>query len=586
MQHPVYPTSTSTSAPAAGSPAASIGKHIRWQVILTLVGVAMLVTLLGYSTYNVSTVLIPDRGGVFREGVAGNPLYLSPLRCQGDNEVDQVVCALLFRGLTRIDKHGRVVPDIAETWTVTDNTIYTFRLKPDQYWQDGRPVTADDVLFTIGILQDPEVYSLPSLASLWRSVDVERVDDMTVRFILREPFTPFLDYTAMGLLPKHVWEGTPATELATGTSNGIPVSNGPMRVAQMAADHIRLEPNPFYGGNTAYISALELHFYPDHPSIFSAFLAGEIDGIGAILPSDLPAAAMRDDLQIFSSVLPEYVHIIFNLRNPNLPFFQDARVRQALYYGVDRARLLEEVVAGQGIVAHSLVLPENWAYNPNVRRYDYDPERARQLLDEAGWIDTDGDGVRDKDGQPLTFQLTTNDDITRQVLIERIALEWQEIGVRAEPTQASFQGLVSDLLAPRRFDAALIGWEAPGDPDPYPLWHSTQAEGGGQNYSGWSNEEADQIMQDARAITEPEQRKELYWRFQEIFAEEAPALLLYHPVYSYGVSTRVQNVQIGSLNEPAERFANFADWYIVTRRVPANQVPTVSPPTPPGPSNQ
>lgn len=565
-----------------GTPAESISKHIRWQVILTLVGMLLLVTLVGFSTYNVATVLVPDRGGVFREGMAGNPRYLSPLRCQGDNEVDQVLCEQLFRGLTRIDKQGRVVPDLAETWTVTDGTIYTFRLRPDQLWQDGRPVTVDDVLYTISILQDPEVYSLPSLASLWRSVEAERVDDLTVRFILREPFTPFLDYTAMGLLPRHVWDGTPPAELATGSVTRIPVSNGPMQVTEIMADHIRLEANPFFSGNASYISALELDFYPDHPSLFSAFLAGDIDGISTILPSDLPAASTRDDLQLFSSVMPEYVHIIFNLSNPNLPFFQDKLVRQALYYGVNRNRLLQEVVAGQGIVSHSLMLPENWAYNPNVPQYEFDQNRARQLLDEAGWIDSDGDGIRDKDGRALEFQLTTNDDLTRQVLIERIALDWQEIGVNAVATQASFQELVSDLLVPRRYDAALIGWETPGDPDPYPLWHSSQAEGGGQNYTGWSNEEADAIMQEARAITDEAQRRELYWRFQEIFAEEAPAVLLYHPVYTYGVSTRVQNVQVGSLNEPAERFANFSDWYIVTRRVPANQVPAVAPPTPPG----
>lgn len=579
------PRLPSAPALAPASPAESLGKHIRWQVILTLVGILLLVSLVGFSTYNVSTVLIPDRGGVFREGVAGNPRYLSPLRCQGDNEVDQVLCEQLFRGLTRIDKRGRVVPDLAESWTVTDGTIYTFRLKPDQLWQDGRPVTVDDVLYTISVLQDPEVYSLPSLASLWRSVEAERVDDLTVRFILREPFTPFLDYTSMGLLPRHVWAGTPPAELATGSVTRIPVSNGPMQVAEIFADRIRLEPNPYYSGNSSYISALELWFYPDHPSLFSAFLAGDIDGISTILPSDLPAATARDDLQLFSSVMPEYVHIIFNLSNPNLPFFQDKLVRQALYYGVDRNRLLEEVVAGQGIVSHSLMLPENWAYNPNIPQYSYDPERAKQMLDQAGWVDSDGDGIRDKDGRQLEFQLTTNDDMTRQVLIERIALDWQAIGVHAVATQASFQELVSDLLVPRHFDAALIGWETPGDPDPYPLWHSSQTEGGGQNYTGWSNEEADAIMQEARSITDAEKRRELYWRFQEIFAEEVPAVLLYHPVYTYGVSTRVQNVQIGSLNEPAERFANFAEWYIVTRRVPANQVPALAPPTPPGGSN-
>lgn len=561
----------------------SISRHLRWQLILTLVGVVLLITLLGYSSYTVATVAIPERGGIFREGVAGNPVYLTPLRCQGDNQVDQDICSQLFRGLTRIDSQGRVVPDLAEFWTIDqDNgSIYEFHLKPNQFWQDGKPITADDVLFTIGVLQDPQVFSLPNLAPLWRSVDVEKIDSLTVRFTLKEPFTPFLDYTAIGLLPQHVWAGTPASQLANGLGDSIPVSSGPMKITEMDATHVRLESNPFFDNSAPYITALDLLFYPDHPSLFSAYISGEIDGISTVLPSDIPTAKERDDLQLFSSVLPVYVHIVLNLQNPNLPFFQDARVRRALYYGMDRARLVQEVVEGQGIVAHSLLTPENWAYYPDITKYDYDPQMAARMLDEAGWSEIDSDGVRIKNGRRLEFQLTTNDNITRQVLIQRLALDWEKIGVRAVPTQATFQGLVSDLLVPRRFDAALISWEAPGDPDPYPLWHSTRVEGGGQNYSGWANEEADRLMQEARATSDEAERRQLYWQFQELFAQEAPALLLYHPVYTYGVSKRVQNVQIGSLNQPAERFKTFSDWYIVTRRVPANQVPALVPPTPP-----
>jgi peptide/nickel transport system substrate-binding protein len=142
--------------------------------------------------------------------------------------------------------------------------------------------------------------------------------------------------------------------------------------------------------------------------------------------------------------------------------------------------------------------------------------------------------------------------------------------------------MVTDFLAPRRFEAALTSWDQVGDPDPYPQWHSSQAAGGGQNYTGWANAEADQLMEEARKSSDSNKRKELYGRFQSIFAEELPSLLLYYPVYTYGVSDRVNNVQIGSLNTPSERFANFADWYIASRRVPANQAPANLPPTPPG----
>ena len=441
-------------------------------------------------------------------------------------------------------------------------------MKPDQYWHDGQAVTADDVLFTVGVLQNPDVYSLPDLTSLWRSVKAERVDDLTVRFTLSEPFTPFMDYTSIGLLPKHLWEGVPAPDLASKALDATPVGNGPLRVVETTADHIRLEPSPFYQGQRPYISALELHFYPDHASLFTAFLQGEIDGISQVLPQDLPQASARKDLQLFSAVESQYLSVVFNLTNPDVPFLQDQAVRQALYFGLDRKRLIEEVAGGQGIIAHSPLLPENWAYNPNVPTYDYDPQKASQLLDEAGWVDSDGNGIRDKEGRELHFLLYANDDPMRKAIIEHIAADRRAIGVDAQPTSVSFAGLVTDFLNPRRFDAALIGWELTGDPDPYPLWHSTQATGGGQNYSGWANAEADEIMEKARAITNEDQRKELYWPFPRIFAEEVPALLLYYPVYTYGVSDRVHNVQIGSLNRPAERFATFADWYILDSACP------------------
>lgn len=565
---------------APESPAIAIGRHLRWQIMLALVGIFLLASLLGYSSYSVTTVLVPAHGGVFREGVAGNPRFLNPLLCEA-NSVDEDLCALLYRGLTKINKQGRVIPDLAQDWTITEDKIYTFRLRDDQFWHDGQRVTADDVLFTIGILQDPNVIGLPDLTLLWRAITVEKLDDFTVRFTLSEPYTPFLDYTAIGLLPRHIYEGVPAVELASSALNTNPVGTGPLAVERIAADSIRLKPHPFYSGPTPYIAGLEFHFYPDHPSLLAGFIADEIDGISTILPADMPLAERRSDLQLLSTVQAAYSSVVFNLNNPNTPFFQDKLVRQALYYATDRTKLVEETLAGQGIVAHSPFLPENWAYYPEVREYNYNVIQAAQLLDAAGWTDSNGDGVRDKEGRPLQFLLHTNDDPLQQALVERLAADWQRVGVRAVPTPVTFAGLVNDLLVPRKFDAALVTWETPGDPDPYPLWHSSQAVGGGANYAGWHHEEADEIMEKARAITNEEERRRLYWRFQEIFADEAPALVLFYPVYTYGVSTRVQNVQIGSINNPSERFVDFTDWYIVTRRVPANQVPTAVPPTPP-----
>lgn len=565
------------------SPSESIGRHLRWQIILALLGAALLATLLGFSAYQTTTVLVPERGGVFREGIVGSPQYLNPLWCDSVvSDLDRDWCELIYRGLTKIDKSGKIQPEIAESWTIEADRVYTFKLKTNQYWDDGEPVTADDVLYTVRLAQNPTASVPPELSVIWQTVIPEKLDDYTVRFTLNQPLAPFLDYTSIGLLPAHIFAGKPVNE-ATSALNMIPVGNGRFKVDQMTADHFQLSPNPFYSGKLPYLTGLELWFYPEYFSLLTAFNEGKLDGMSRIREQDLPALGQRSDVQLFSSERSEYVCVVLNLRSDNVPFFKEKAVRQALLMGIDREKLIEQVANGQGIVANSPILPENWAYDPQVPKYSYDPAQAKQMLEQAGWVDSNGDGIREKDGKPLQFQLLTNDSSQLRVdLINRIAEDWKSLGVLAVVTPVEFSGLVNDFLVPRRFDAVLLEWEIAGDPDPLDLWHSSQAEGSGSNYGGWSNTEADQLMEEARTTTDETKRIQLYQQFQEIFAQETPALLLYYPIYTYAVSNRIQNVQIEAMNRPAERFETFADWYVNTRRIPANQVPADVPPTPPG----
>ena len=538
-------------------------------MLLAVVGIILLTLLMGATAYNVSTVLVPERGGVFREGVAGNPQYINPLLCH-THEIDRDLCSLLFRGLTRLDQQGRVVPDLAERWTAPDGLVYTFTLRENQFWHDGKPVTIDDLLFTIEMMQNPDSPILPDLAELWRSVTVEPVNEHTVRLLLDEPFAPFLDFTTIGLLPKHIWQDVPPSELLTSPLNLRPIGNGPMQATLTSAQFIRLERNPYSSEDIPMVSALEFHFYPDYPSIYAAYTEGELDGVSQVMQSDISLAQARTDMQLFSAPLSTYVGVVFNLQNPDVPFLQDAIVRRALYHALDREQLLHDVVGGHGVLASSPIPSNNWGHAPDTPSYDYDPDEARRLLDESGWVDTDGDGTRDKNGLPMQLILLTNDGPTRIALIEQIAADWQAVGVKVVVESVSFGGFVSDFLTPRRFEAALLSWDITGDPDPFPLYHSSQI-ATGQNYGGWSNQEADALVIEARSTVDPEKRRALYAQFQHLFAADVPAIPLYYPVYTYGVSERVKAVQIGPLNTPADRFATFPDWYILTRRVPANQ---------------
>lgn len=566
------PTTRSSAANGVVAPVDSLGRRMRWLMLIALAAIVVLVVMLGFATYTVPTVLVPDQGGVFREGVAGLPQYLHPVWCQiHSNNVDSDLCQLVYRGLTRLGENGRIVPDLAESWTVTEGRIYQFHLKSDLFWHDGRPLTIDDVIFSYSILQDPGLAEIPGLPAPWRSVTVEKLDDRTLQITLPQPFAPFLDLTTVGILPQHIYQGTPARTLVTEPLTANPIGAGPMRIVEMTPDHVRLEPSSVNGDASPFISALEFRFFPDYGNVVAAFESQQIDGLSLLAPGDARNAAARTDIQLFSSVESGYKNVVLNVNNPNAPFFQERNVRQALLYAIDRERLIAEALSGQGIVASGLVAPGHWAYTPDVRQYPYDPAAARTLLDQAGWIDSNGDSVRDKDDRQLTFILLVKDDNLHQQIGTKLAADWAAIGVRVNVQAVPFSGLVSDFLAPRLFEAALTDWNQVGDPDPYPQWHSSQIEGNGQNYAGWQNVEADQLMEAARQITDETERKTLYTRFQTIFAEELPSLPLFHPLYTYGVSTRVKEVHIGALNAPAERFASFADWYIDARRVPASQ---------------
>jgi peptide/nickel transport system substrate-binding protein len=569
------PPTIRSSAPSAVAPAESLGRHMRWLVLIAVSAIALLVVVLGFATYTSPNRARPRSGWrSFVKGVAGVPQYLHPVWCQNrNNNVDSDICQLVYRGLMRLGENGRIVPDLAESWNVTDGRVYQFRLKPNLFWHDGRPLTVDDVIFSYSILQDPALAEIPGLPAPWRSVTIEKLDDRTLQITLPQPFAPFLDLTTVGILPQHIYQATPARTLVTEPLTANPIGAGPMRIVEMASDHVRLEPSPFNGGTTPFISALEFRFFPDYGNVVAAFDAQQIDGLSLLAPGDARNAAARDDVQLFSSVESGYENVVLNINNPNAPFFQNRSVRQALLYALDRERLIDEVLSGQGIVARGLRSPGHWAYTPEVRQYPYDPAAAQALLDQAGWLDSDGDGVREKDGRPFSFILLVKDDNLHQQIGAQLVADWAKIGVQAEVQAVPFSGLVTDFLAPRAFEAALIDWNQIGDPDPYAQWHSSQIEGNGQNYAGWQNAEADQLMEAARQITDEAERKALYAQFQTIFAEELPSLPLFHPLYTYGASTRVQNLQIGALNAPAERFDGFANWYIDARRVPVSQAP-------------
>ena len=538
--------------------------------MIALLGILLVIALLSYATYTYTSQEAPARGGVYIEGVAGNPQYINPILSQY-NEVDRDLSALIFNGLLKLDEHGEWQPDLAESWEVGPNSdVYTFTLRSDLRWHDGLRITADDVIFTVQLLQDPDLPILPDLANLWRSVIAAKIDDRTVVFQLSQPYAPFPDYVTIrwfGVLPKHYWERYEPAEIPQAQLNTQPIGSGRFKLVEIDSQHARLEPVLTQFPEAPYLDALEFRFFPDYPSILAAAEAGEVHGVSRVLPEYQRQAETIPDLQLFTSPLPGYTMILFNFDSKQAPFLADQAVRQALAYGLDRERILQDILPGVGLLADSPILPGTWAYNPDIPRYAYDPEKAASILAENGWVDGDQDGVREKGNQELTFTILSDDAPHSVAVVQAVAQDWARIGVQVKPQTVSFTGMVSDFLVPRDFDAALLSVELYGDPDPYPLWHSTQISPKGQNFGGWQNREADILMEQARITSERTTRKQLYDEFQRVFATDLPALLLYYPLYTYGASTAVHNMEVGRLNEPADRFNTFARWYINTRKV-------------------
>jgi peptide/nickel transport system substrate-binding protein len=544
---------------------------MRWQVVIAALAVFLILALTAYTAYTTTTTLVPDYGGIYIEGVAGNPRYINPL-LSTYNDVDRDLAALLFNGLTFADERGQIQLDLADKWEISkDNLSYTFYLRQDVRWHDGTPFTADDVVFTIDVLRAPGFQGPPGLAELWRTVKVEQVAPYVVRFTLAEPFAPFLSYTTIGLLPAHLLKDVPARQLPDHPFNLHPIGTGPFKVHEVTLQYALLVANTDYYGGRPYLDKIGFVFYPDYPTVLAAYHRGEIHGISRVPPEYLSEALAEDNLKLYFAPLSGYALVFLNLERP---IFQEREVRQALLWAIDRQKIIDQILEGRALVANGPVMPLTWAYEVDIPQYTYDPARAEILLEEAGWSDGDGDGVREKGELRLQFALLTNDDATRIKIINELTRQWAEVGVRAVPQTAGVAGVVRDFLAPRNYDAILYEWQRlPADPDPYPQWHSTQNLGMGQNFTGYSNERADLIMEEARQTTDSERRGALYRELQRILAEDVPALPLYHPVYSYAIDERVRDVQVGPMQDGPDRFRTVAQWYIATRRVIVSEAP-------------
>ena len=547
-------------------------RRIGWQSLLVGIGFLFAAGMLVHLAATYTTDFRPAPGGTYVESVGGYPQTLNPL-LSFYNDADADVTTLVFSGLTRWTMDGAIEPDLALGWEIDPGGItYTFHINPRALWHDGVAVSADDVLFTVGLLQDPDYPGPPDIGALWRSVHVEKVDDLTVRFTLQEPYAPFLDYTTIGLLPAHLLDGIRAGDLPTLALDRQPIGSGPFRITGIDVDNgqinaVMLKRFPRYPGPKPYLENVTLRFYPTQQAAFEAYEAGNSEGVAAVPPALLPRVWEDERLNLYSAPYAEMGMLYLNeILTQTLPF-DKMEVRRALLYALDRQALINEVLEGQALVPQTPLIPGTWAYDDSdVRRYAYDPQQAEALLTIAGWTrTTPTETLHDDAGRPLSFTLMTVDSEPDRSLAQAIAQQWEAIGISVTVDAVPPLAL-GGALEGRSYEAALVRLALPGDPDPYPLWHETEALSG-QNYTGFRHRRISEIIEQARRLTDRQQRRELYHEFQQRFMDEVPALPLFVPIYNYAVDRRVHDVQIGPLMRPSDRFRSIADWYVLQRRV-------------------
>jgi len=410
------------------------------------------------------------------------------------------------------------------------------------------------------------------LAAVWEQATVEKIDDQTVRVTLKEPYAPFLQATTLGLLPAHLLSGVdPQALLIDRHSTLEPIGTGPYRLAQpggVGTAEIKLErfAEHFATSKTQpYVDGLVFRIFDTKAAAVQALAQHEVQTMGDVPPDAF--AALDKDASLYSVGRPSFTLLYLN---PTNALFSDRAVRQAMSRGLDRAGIVNDLLLGQGIAAASPIAPGSWAHDPGVAAAAVDLASAGRILADAGWIDSDGNGTRDRDGRNLSFTLATTRNPLLIAVAERIRSDWLGLGIDATVQTLDQQTTVSSLTN-RAFDALLFGWERDDyDPDPYPLWHSSRA-ADGQNYSGWRDPVADALMVEARQVGPDriDERAALYYRFQRRFVEEEPALVLYHPVYTYVVvDPNLGGVQLPALLvKPADRFVTLRDWYVRTERV-------------------
>jgi peptide/nickel transport system substrate-binding protein len=498
-------------------------------------------------------------GGAVSFAISSDPL-LNPILTGDISGVP--VNKLLFNGLTRPDAETlEPKPDLALSWEPSNGgATWTFRLRSGVTWHDGAPFTADDVKFTFDLILDPNVNTV--MRGNFKSLQsVEVVDPLTVRINLSQPFAAFPSFTGhmgtscLGILPKHLLAGQ---DINTAEFNKTrAVGTGAFKLKEyQSADHVTLVANDAYHFGRPKLDSFTWKILPDVNTQLSQVRTGELTE--ALQP---PAAVqpLKGNADFKVDYAPR-VGVSYVGLNKSRPLFQDPKVRKAMMYALDRDAIVSKIFFGAYTVATGPIPPViAWAYEPNVPRYSFDLDKAKNLMAEAGWR-PGPDGVLAKDGQRFAFKLTSSSTLAgaRQVTAE-LQQRWKALGMESEIELLEFGTFISQRRDNHNYDVMLHSWSLPLDPDQFNYWHSSSITGG-LNAGEYRNPRVDQLLEEGRRTLDPARRKEIYSQFQQLMADDLPELWLWNNVEVRAGSSRLQGLGKNSYYDVGLHYAT--DWAI------------------------
>ncbi|MCX5850138.1 MAG: peptide-binding protein [Deltaproteobacteria bacterium] len=497
----------------------------------------------------------PAYGDILVRGDIGDASNLIPLLAS--DSASHNIAGMVYNGLVKYDKDMNIVGDLAESWDITGSgLVITFHLRRGVKWHDGQPFTATDVLYTYQVTVDPKTPT--AYAEDFKTVKkAEAPDDYTFRVTYDKPFAPALISWSSSILPRHLLSGKDITKSPLARH---PIGTGPYKFKEwVTGQKIVLVSNLDYFEGRPYIDGQITRIIPDTATMFLELRAQNL-GMMGLTPLQYKRQTennlFKNNFNKYRYLSFAYTYLGYNLKNP---LFTDKRVRQAISYAINKDEIISGVLLGLGKPASGPYKHGTWAYNDKVKIYNYNPQKARELLREAGWTKLNSDGVLEKDGKPFVFEIVTNQgNETRQKCAEIIQRQLAEVGITVKIRILEWSAFVTDFINKRRFDSVIMGWSIPLDPDAYDVWHSSKTKPEELNFVSYNNPEADKMLEKGRSTFDQKERKKYYDRFQEILAEDQPYTFLYVPEALIITHNRFRGIEPA----PIGLEYNFIKWYV------------------------